>query len=226
MSGDSSTSRSSANPRRLWWLLLLIVAGTIIGSIQPFGVEELLGFGRELAEKPLFLAGVVLAMAVLFTFGLPGSLGLWLIAPFQPPLVATVLLVCGSVAGAFGAYQFSHRLRGEWEPEGFGKRVVDFLSRHGSWVTQIALRILPGFPHSVVNFAGGMLGLGLVGFLTAALVGLSIKWGVYAGAVHGLVEAVESDQALDITTLAPLLALSVLLLIGAAARRFVARNSS
>lgn len=225
MSRRATPVQSQSRPRRLWVLPLLIISGAVIASIQPWGVDELLEFGRDLSGNPLFLAGVVVTMAILFTFGLPGSLGLWLIAPFQPPLVATGLLVVGSVAGALGAYRFSSRLRGDWEPQGPGSRIVGLLSRQGGLLTQTALRILPGFPHSLVNFAGGVLGLGLPGFLTAAAVGLSVKWGVYASAVHGLVEAVESGQALDKTTLAPLLVLSVLLLLGAAAKRMLTRNS-
>lgn len=219
--GKSSKSSS----RRLWLLPLLILAGSVLGALQPWGIDEMLAFGRDLASNPLFLAAVVLTMVVLFSFGLPGSLGFWLIAPFQEPLAATLLLLVGSVGGALGAYRFSSRLRGGWEPEGFSSRIVRLLSRQGGLMTQTALRILPGFPHSVLNFAGGVLGLRLSAFLGAATVGLAVKWGVYASAVHGLVEAVEAGDALDFRTLLPLLSLSVLLLVGATAKRWVIRET-
>lgn len=217
LNGATRSTRS----RRLWLLPLLIVIGLTIGALQPWGTEDLLTFGHDLASNFWFLAAVVLGMILLFTFGLPGSLGVWLIAPFQPPLVAALLLVVGSVGGALGAYQFSARLRGDWKPEGFSSRILKLLSRHGGILTQAALRILPGFPHSVVNFAGGVLGLGLAGFLAAATVGLAIKWGVYASAIHGLVEAVESEEVLDPTTVLPLIVLSGLLLVGALAKRWI-----
>lgn len=209
----------------MWLLPLLIGFGLLVGSLQPWSVDELLGFGRLLAGNPWFLLGAVLTMAVLFTFGLPGSLVFWLIAPFQAPAVATVLLLIGSVGGAYGAYRFSAGLRGDWEPQGFSSRIVSLLARQGGVLSQTALRVLPGFPHSVVNFAGGVLGLGLGGFLAAAAVGLSIKWGVYASAVHGLVEAVEAGDALDFRTLLPLLVLSALLLAGAVAKRWVVKQT-
>jgi len=221
MSNTSSSTRS----RRLWLLPLLIGLGLLLGALQPWGVDELLAFGRDLSATPWFLIAVVVTMMVLFTFGLPGSLGVWLIAPFQAPWLATLLLVVGSVGGALGAYHFSARLRGDWEPEGFNSRIVGLLSRQGGLLTQTALRILPGFPHSVVNFAGGVLGLHLGGFLFAASVGLAIKWGVYASAVHGLVEAVEAGDALDFRTLLPLLALSALLIAGAMAKRWVVNRA-
>lgn len=220
-----NSSASSSQSGRLWLLALLILVGIGIGALQPWGVEDLLAFGQGLAGNPWFLFFVVIAMAVLFTFGLPGSLTFWLIAPFQPPVVATGLLVLGSVAGAFGAYQFSSRLRGDWEPEGFSSRIVRLLSRQGGILTQTALRILPGFPHSVVNFAGGVLGLGMAGFLSAAIIGLAVKWGIYASAVYGLVEAVEAGEVLDFRTLLPLVVLSILLLLGALAKRWVAGSS-
>lgn len=219
--GNDRLSRS----RRFWVLPVLIALGLGIGAVQPWGVDELLAFGRELAANPWFLTLVVLGMVALFTFGLPGSLGFWLIAPFQTPLVATLLLLIGSVGGAFGAYRFSSRLKGGWEPKGFSRGIVRLLSRQGGVLTQLALRILPGFPHSVVNFAGGVLGLGLLGFLGAAILGLAVKWGVYASAVHGLVEAVEAGYALDFRTLMPLVVLSLLLLAGALAKRWVAARS-
>ena len=219
---NAARQNRSSGSRRVWLLPVLIALGLGVAAVQPWGVAELFDFGRDLASQPWFLALVVLGMAVLFTFGLPGSLGFWLIAPFQAPLISTLLLLIGSVGGAFGAYRFSSSLRGDWEPEGFSRRIVHLLSRQGGLLTQMALRILPGFPHSVVNFAGGVLGLGLTGFLAAASVGLAVKWGIYASAVHGLVEAVEAGDALDFRTLLPLLILSVLLLAGALARRWMA----
>jgi uncharacterized membrane protein YdjX (TVP38/TMEM64 family) len=199
----------------LWLLPLLIIAGLALAWWQPFGLVELLTWGRQVADSPLLLAAVVLAMVLLFSFGLPGTLGLWLIAPFQPPLIATGLLLIGSLGGAMGAYLFSNRLRGDWQPNGLAGRITDLLERRGDLMTQTALRALPGFPHSVINFAGGVLQLPLTVFLLSALIGLSIKWAVYASAVHGLAEAIEEGNAVQASTLAPLLILSALLLAGA-----------
>ncbi len=204
--------------RKLWVLPALIFLGALVSIWQPFSMEELLVWGRAASANPLIVAAIVIAMVLLFAFGLPGSFGLWLIAPFQPPLVATALLVLGSVLGALGAYAFSRRLRGDWQPHGFAGKVVRLLDNRGGIMTQTALRILPGFPHSVINFAGGLLLLPLLAFTLSAVVGLTVKWGVYATAVHGLTEAVETGNAVQASTLYPLLALSALLLAGAWAR--------
>lgn len=216
------------NNSTAWRLLAipgLIVAGLAIGFWQPWSIEELLEAGRQLGENPLFLVGIVLGMAILFTFGLPASLCLWLIAPFQPPWIAVPLLLAGSLLGAAGAYFLGSKIRTGWQPGQFGKRVVTLLDQRGDFLTQIALRVLPGFPHSVINFAGGILRLNLVTFLFAALFGLAVKLGVYATAVHGATEAVETGEAISPTVIVPLILLAVLLLLGSLARFRVKRQT-
>jgi len=204
--------------RRIRTLVIVGFTGLVIGAVQPYGIEELLDLGDRLAATPIYLLVIVLAMMLMFTFGLPGSLGIWLIAPFQPPVIATALLVISSVSGAFGAYHFSARFRGGLPADGFSARVLALLSKHGGLATQTALRVLPGFPHSLVNFAGGILGLPMAPFLIAATAGLTVKWAVYATAIHQLIDVVEDQRALDWRVGLPLLALTVLIFSGAYAR--------
>jgi uncharacterized membrane protein YdjX (TVP38/TMEM64 family) len=206
------------------WLLLVpvfVVLGLGLAAWQPFGAAELLDMGRQTAALPWLTAVVVLAMALMLSFGLPGSMCLWLIAPFQPPLIATLLLTAGSVGGALGAYAVSRQLRGSWQPAGFALRIVQLLEQHSDLLTQIALRMLPGFPHSVLNFAGGVLRLPLGVFTVSAVLGLAMKWAVYASAVHGVVDALERGTAVQASTIAPLVLMSALLLTGTWAKRRV-----
>ncbi len=201
--------------RRVWILPVLAAAGIAIGALQPLGFDDLLAHGEQVGASPLFLAAAVGGMIVFFTFGLPGSLGIWLIAPFNPPLTATLLLLAGSVGGAAGAYTFSRKMRSDWKPSGPSARIFDLLRRRGDLATQTALRMFPGFPHSVVNFAGGVLRLPPGTFLAAAVLGLAVKWGIYASAVHGITDAVAAGEAVSARTLWPLFALAALLVAGA-----------
>lgn len=197
----------------------LLVVGVGMSAWQPLSMAEILELGREAAQQPLLTAAIVIAMVLLFSFGMPGSIGLWVIAPFYPPLVATVLLLASSVGGALGAYLLSDRLSVGWQPKGLALRVQVLLATRGDFLTQVALRVLPGFPHAVVNFSAGMLRLPLPTFLLAALIGLAVKWAVYTSAVHGLVAAAEGGTAIGLETLAPLVLLSLLLLLGNWVRR-------
>ncbi len=210
---------------RLLLIPLLVITGLALAIWQPVGLVELLHWGQIVADRPLVIAAIVATMIVLFSFGLPGSLGLWMIAPFLPPLIATALLVSASVSGALGAYAVSSRLGSGWRPTGFALRMVAFLEKRGDLFTQTALRILPGFPHSVINFAGGVLSLPLLVFTTAAVIGLTIKWAVYATAIHGLADAVETGSAIQASTIAPLIILSILLLLGAWVRGRVKKET-
>ncbi len=181
---------------------------------QPVELETILDHGRQVGNSPLFLTAAVVTMIVLFTFGLPGSLGLWLIAPFNPPLLSTALLVLASVGGAVGGYYFAAFLQRDWNPTGLAGRIFEVLKKQGNFVTQTALRLFPGFPHSVINFSGGVLRLPLLTFIGAAILGLTVKWTVYARAVHGITDAVADESSIDPAALWPLALLAVLLLAG------------
>ncbi len=210
----------------IWLIVGLIILGILVGIWQPVGLNELIEWGYRLADTPALVVFVLVVMALLFTFGLPGSFGMWLIAPFHPPWIATLLLLSSSMVGAIGAYLFSARLGRDWKPSGFSARIVRMLERQGGLTTQIALRVLPGFPHSVVNFASGVLAVPLPIFLVAALIGQTIKWAVYATAVYGVVDAVETGEAIRPETIIPLIVLSVLLLAGTWFKRRVMKNGA
>ena len=216
MNGSEPRSGRSA---RIWILAALVVIGSGLALWQPTDIATLLERGQTVATSPLFLAAVVIGMAVLFSFGLPGSLGFWLIAPFNPPWLATVLLVVASTAGALGGYGFAGHLGRDWRPSARWDRILGVLRRHGDVFTLTALRILPGFPHSVINFGGGVLRLPLPGFMAATVIGGGVKWGVYASAVHGVADAVAAGEALRPGVLLPLVVLVLLGLAGAWVRR-------
>lgn len=215
----------SGSGRNLGIMLALIAGGVALGVWQPLSLAELLSWGRMVSDMPMVITLLLLTMILLFSFGLPGSAGIWLIAPFQPPLVSTSLLVLASVCGALGAYALSRKLRGNWQPQGASGKVFRLLEKRSDFLTQTALRVLPGFPHSVINFAGGALLLPLAVFLLSALVGLTIKWAVYSSALYGVADAIESGSAIQASTIAPLVVLSLLLLLGTWARSLImARN--
>lgn len=176
-------------------------------------------WAASMSHHPAVVLGVMSTMVITLAIGLPGSIGLWLIAPFYSPAVATLMLTLSSVAGAWGAYQLAAYAGDRWRPSGLTLKVMYSLEARSDLLTQCALRILPGFPHSVINFAAGLRRIPLGRYLIAAGLGLSIKWAVYSSAIHGALEAIEEGDALQFEVVFPLLALALLLLLGGWYRR-------
>lgn len=215
---------NDSSPSRPWrWVAIgamLLMAGYLWIWHSP-ELADVQRWADEASHHPGVIVSVILIMAVTLAIGLPGSIGLWLIAPFYTPLVATPILMVGSVSGALGAYYLSSRFSDRWKPKGLTRKVMGRLEKRSDFLTQCALRVLPGFPHSVVNFAAGLLRLPLATFVMAAIIGLGVKWAVYASAIYGALEAVEKEEAVSPDVILPLVALTLLLLTGAWLRRRV-----
>lgn len=201
-----------------------MAAGLLLLVWRPVDISTLLAWGAALAGHPASLPAVAAAQALLFTFALPGSTLVWIVAPFHPPVVAVPVLVAGSAGGALAARLLAGRLLLGWQPGDRARLIIRVLEQRGDLFTQIALRALPGFPHSVVNYGGALLGLPLPGYLAAAVIGLSCKWWVYAGAIHGISTAARGEEAIGPGSLLPLLMLAGLMLAAAVLRSRIARS--
>lgn len=209
----------------LVFLLALIGIGVLLVWWEPVPAAQLWDWGERLASTPAILAGLLLLQAVLFTFALPGSLVFWVVAPFNPPWLSTLVMLGGSLSGAAGARYFSMYLKRRSRKENSSSAVTRLLQRRADFFTQCAIRALPGFPHSLINYAAGVLHLPLPTFVAATTAGLGIKWGVYSTAVYEATEVAEGKAALGASTFIPLAILAVLLLLGAWLRRQLARRN-
>lgn len=205
-------------------LLALVVAGVSFAIWEPIPLEQLLAWGERFASNPAILAGLILLQALMFTFALPGSVVLWMVAPFHAPWLSTLILLAGSLSGAAGARYFSRRLRQPPAQQENASTIIRLFRQRADFFTQCALRALPGFPHSLINYSAGILRLPLATFMLAALVGLGIKWGVYSTAIHGAAEAAEDHSGLDATTIGALVLLAALMLGGAWLRRRIEKR--
>jgi uncharacterized membrane protein YdjX (TVP38/TMEM64 family) len=220
-------ARGTANRQR--WYRLAAVAALVAGGLfltlwQPVSPETLLALGRACAGRPWAAVALVGLQAALLTLALPGSLMVWVVAPLYPPVVAALLLTAGSVAGALGAYSVARWAGAEWPPGPGKRRLVALLAHRGGFSTQLVLRLLPGFPHSVVNYGAGILGLPAGGFLAAAALGLAAKWLIYSAAISNLVAAGVEGEPIGPRTVALLLLLAILFAAGAVIRRRLRRR--
>ena len=200
--------------KKLILLLLLIMVGILLeiaGWLEP---ERLLMLARSYADNSWLIVILILLQVVLFTFALAGASFLWVAAPIYSPAVATFILVAGGTLGGISAYLFSRRLTDEWVHKVEKSQIYKLLQKEDNFFTLFALRIMPAFPHSLVNYSSGILNIKLRYFIPAAILGIGIKSYVFASVIHKAASTASLQDLLDITTYGPLLLVSILIFAG------------
>jgi len=167
---------------------------------------------------------IVLAQLALYTFAQPGSILFWVAALLYSPFAATLILTAGGTSGALGAYLFAHRLARLDLDRAREQRLFRLIERQGDFFTLCALRTLPGMPHSIINYASGMLALPLVRFLSATALGLAVKSYLYSSAIAGAIGVGGPSDLMRLEVLGPLILVALLLLLGRFALSRLARR--
>jgi ribosomal subunit interface protein len=205
---------AAASGWRLALLAALIAAGVALEALGVVDWRLALEWARDRAVGWQLAAAIVAAQFVLYTFAQPGSALFWVAALVYPPGAATLILTAGGTSGALGAYLLARRLA-RLDPERLHRRrLYRMLARQGDFFTLCALRVLPGMPHSVINYASGMLALPLARFLPATALGLAAKSWLYASALYGLAGAESPAALMRAQVLVPLVLIALLLFAG------------
>lgn len=206
-----------------WWPLAALGALVIIGlaaqALDLVDWRDALALARGHADRWWMVPALVLLQVLLFTFGLPGSAVLWLVAPLYAPAAAAAILTAGGCAGALAAYAFARRLTGASLARLQAARGYRFLQRQSDFLALCALRLAPGFPHSVLNYAAGVLRLPLAAFLAAAALGFAVKTYLYSRVIHRALAADRPADLLAADALWPLLAAALIMLAARTALR-------
>lgn len=200
--------------RKHYWqpllLMLLIVTGIILGMMGVFDWRQLLKWAEDYTQYWWAAILLVLVQAVLYTFALPGSLVLWIVAPLYPPLTATTMLVTGTTLGAISAYLFARHETLTWTARIHENHFFHLLEKRGDFLSLLALRIMPSFPHSVINYGAGILHLPLRIFILSTLISITLKNLLYTHAIHNAVAAADPSELMRFKIIAPLLFLALL----------------
>lgn len=194
---------------KLLLLGFLIIAGVVL---QAFGFLEpqlWIGFARQYGEQWWMIPLLILAQVVLFTFALAGALFLWVAATLYDPITATFILAMGTVLGGISAYYFSSKLTDEWIHKVENSQVYRLLHKNDNFFTQFALRVMPAFPHSLINYSSGILKVRMIHFISAALLGNVIKSYIFSSAISQAVSSASVMDLMDLKILAPMIILSV-----------------
>lgn len=192
-------------------LALLLAFGLGAHFLAWFEWHEALAWARGHAGQWWLPPALILLQTLLFMFALPGSTVLWVVAPLYAPPAATLILTAGGTCGALAAYGFSHRLTEAQRARLRRHRAWRVLERESDFLALCALRLVPAFPHSVLNYGAGVLHLPLVGFAASAVIGFGLKAFLYSSVIHRLLETAEVRDLLQPETLMPLLLLALLL---------------
>ena len=194
-------------------VVLLIVTGIWLQVTGMLDAEKILAMAREYSQHWWLVVILILLQALLFTFALAGSLFLWVAAPLYPPVMATFILAAGGTLGGLGAYYFSEYLAEEWIKKIENSQTYRILQKQENFFTLFAMRVFPAFPHAAVNYSSGVLKVSLIQFVVAAILGIAIKSYIYARVIYDAT-SLSWQELLNISTLAPLIILSILSLLG------------
>ncbi|GMV44894.1 MAG: hypothetical protein AMXMBFR66_02920 [Pseudomonadota bacterium] len=205
-------ARSIAPRWPLAVLAVLVASGLAAQFFELVDARAALDWARGQAAHWWFGPALVLLQVLLFTFGLPGSAVLWLAAPLFAPNAATAILTAGGCGGALAAYAFARQLTGAALARLQASRGFRLMQREGGFPLLCALRLAPGFPHSVLNYAAGTLRLPLAPFLASAAIGFAAKAWLYSHAIDAALAAGRPADLLAARTWWPLVAAAVVAL--------------
>jgi len=195
-------------------LALLLAFGLGAHFLEWFEWREALAWARGHAGQWWLPLALVLLQTVLFMLALPGSTLLWVVAPLYAPPAATLILTAGGAGGALAAYWFARRLTVARQERLRRHRAWRLLASESDFLTLCALRLVPAFPHSVLNYGAGIVHLPLGRFIAAAAIGFGLKSFLYSSVIHRVMEATDARDLLRAEAV-PLLFLLALLLLGA-----------
>ena len=201
-------------PYRVILLVLFILAAVVLDRRGVFDWRRMVRIGEVHAHRWWFPPALVFVKIVFYTFAFPGSVFFWVAGLLYHPLEATGLICAGGVGGALCAYFFSRKMSQSSARKIKASRFFGIMEKHGDFVSLCAVRTMPSFPHSIINYGAGMLSLPLPGFALSSLIGFAAKGYVYASAIRLAGTADEIGDALSPGAVVPLLALAALFIAG------------
>lgn len=202
-------------------LLVLVVTGIVLQLTGTIDSIQLITIARQYADHWWLGVALVVIQSIMFTFAMAGSSMVWISAALFTPIVSTIIIVAGTTLGGISAYLFSENLSGEWTVKVKHSRIYQLLSKQGNFISLFALRVMPGFPHSVINYSCGFLHIKFINFIPAAILGTAIKTYLYSVIIYNATTPGALAGAIDISMVWPLLALSLLILAATIVKQYL-----
>ena len=202
-------------------LVILVGLGLALQQTGAIDLEGLIILARQYADRWWLGVLLVVIQTVLFTFAMAGSSIVWITAAIFTPVTSTVIIASGTTLGAISAYLFSERLSEEWTKNIKFSRIYQLLYKESNFFTLFALRVMPGFPHSVINYSCGILKTRLIHFIPAAIAGTAIKTYIYSVVIYKVTTPDTLTDTINLSSVWPLMALSMLILAVIAVKHYL-----
>jgi uncharacterized membrane protein YdjX (TVP38/TMEM64 family) len=200
-------------------VLILLATAFVLGHAGVLEWEGIYGHLEPISGKWWALPLLVILQAAMYALALPGSAFLVIAPLFYSPALSTAVVVVGGVFGAFLGYLLAFHLGADLTGDLRRRSAFRFLQRNSDFLTLCALRLLPGFPHAVINYGSGLLRLPLGSFLFASATGFAAKGYLYAVLVYHAVRADDLEDYIRLESIWPLFVLAALLVAGRLMRR-------
>ena len=193
---------------------VLIAIGAFLQLSGLLNPGEIIVMARQYTDHWWLPVILVFLQVLLFTFALAGTVFLWVAAVLFPPVTASIILATGATLGGLSAYFFSATLSDEWVHRVENSNIYKVLRKQDNFFALLAMRIMPAFPHGLVNYSSGILKVNLVYFVPATFIGIGLKSYVYAPVIYQAAGGASLNDLLNIATFGPLVLLSVVILGG------------
>jgi uncharacterized membrane protein YdjX (TVP38/TMEM64 family) len=193
-------------------LIALVVLGVILQLSGVVDYAQLIALTRKYADQWWLAVLLVLIQAIMFTFAIAGSSMIWVTGVLFTPVTSTLVITAGTTLGGISAYAFSAHLSEQWVAKVEQSTIYRVLQKESGFLILFALRLMPGFPHSVINYSAGILKTRLTVFISSAMLGTAAKSYLYSVLIYNATSPGTMTDSIDISTVWPLLALSLLTL--------------
>ena len=194
-------------------LIVLVCSGIVLQLTGYVDFAHVIALARQHVDQTWLVVLIITIQTVLFTFAMAGSSLIWITAVLYTPVHSSLIMTTGTTLGSVAAYYFSKKLSVEWTNRVKHSRVYRILKEEGDFSRLFALRIMPGFPHSIINYSSGVLKLRLTHFIPAVVSGTLIKAYVYSVLIYGATSPDATNGSIDLAKVWPLVAISLTILL-------------
>lgn len=192
---------------------MILVTGIVLQKTEIIDLKDALSNLEILAESWWLPPIAVLIQIILYMLAFPGSLLMWTVGVIYTPWAATLIVTAGGLFGSLAAYYFASRMTDG--AQRFQKtKVYKIMQKNSGFLQLCALRCLPGFPHSFINYSAGILKVRMIPFIISTTLGFAFKGFIYCSAIYSALHLDDQQPIITMSTLLPLIVLVLFSLLG------------